>query len=394
MKKFLTSQLIVSLLFLSFVRVAAQNDPSNSDNQSSPSSITKRPFQISFVPYFGTNGFRAPEIINHVSLNILAGYNGGTTGLELGGLLNIDKYDVTATQIAGIGNHAGQSLKGVQIGGIYNIARMATGTQIAGITNIATDANGLQIGGISNQTITGKTGQIGGISNITLDKAIFQIAGINNYARSSNGVQIAGIMNIAKESTGNQIAGILNVAHTVRGVQIGLINISDTCKGVPIGLINIVKNGYRRFEISGDELFQTNIAFRSGVDRFHAILTAGIQPDDLGAPLWSYGSGFGTSQALSAKTLLDFDVTFHQVIKNDRVDNNHLYRAYLGIDHSLGSHLSLAVGVTYNFLSTDMHTKNYDEYYSDIEPYSFTNHNYSRYNVKSWAGLKVGLRFR
>lgn len=365
----------------------------NAKSQTPSSQIAPRAFQVSFIPFFGTNGVKSGEYINHVSLNILAGYSGGTTGFELGGLLNINRYDVKASQIAGIGNFAGGETKGVQCAGIYNITRILNGTQIGGITNIATNVNGLQMAGISNHVMTGKSVQIGGIVNFTGDRTAFQAAGIANYAKVSEGVQIAGIANISKEKSGSQIAGILNVSPYFRGVQIGLINIADSCNGIPIGLLSFVKNGYHSFEISADEFFQANLAFRSGVEKFHTIFIAGIKPNNIGSPLWTVGAGIGTSQSISAKTKLDIDLISQQIIRESNWSNNYLYKFYLGMDRSLNSHISLAFGVTYNFLVTDLTPDAHHEYYDDIAPYNFSSQSYNDFNLESWAGFKVGLRF-
>lgn len=391
MKKFVISLSFIAAICLSSSKLKAISIPHDSINTRNISSCA---FQLSFIPYLGTNGVQSPKYVNHISFNILAGYNGGTTGFELGGLFNIDKYDVTATQIAGLGNANGGETKGVQIAGICNLSKITTGTQLAGITNLSTVLNGVQIGGISNHTLSGKSAQIAGLVNLTEDRSAFQIGGLANYAKSCEGAQIAGLINISKESSDAQIAGILNVSRHIKGTQIGLINIADSCSGVPIGLISIVKNGYHQFEISADEFFQANIAFRSGVEKFHGIITAGIQPRNLAAPLWSYGLGAGTSQGLSEKTVLDFDATFHHIVKKSEVGNNYLYKVYLGIDRVLSSKISVSVGVTYNFLTTDLRDNAHPEDYSDIDPYSFSDQNYNHFNLKTWAGLKVGLRFR
>lgn len=392
MNKLISTVLTIALLSGFVQNLKSQH--STVEFSSSSSSVSPRIFQVSFIPYFGTNGLRSGDYINNISFNILAGYNGGTKGFELGGLVNIDKYEVNATQIAGIGNHGGKTTNGVQIAGIYNLAKIMTGTQIAGISNLTGSINGVQIAGISNHAVKGNCVQLSGLVNLTEEKAIFQLGGITNHARSCSGTQIAGLVNTASESTGSQIAGLVNIARTVKGSQIGVINIADTCKGIPIGVINIIRNGYQRFEVSADELFQANFAYRSGVEKFHTILTAGIQPNNLGDPLWVYGAGAGTSQSISAKTLIDFDATFNHVVKKAEVGNNYLYKVYLGFDRNLSNHLSLAFGVTYNFLVTDIRELEYGKYYSDIAPYWFSNQNYNRFNLKSWAGIKLGLRFR
>lgn len=389
MKKMISSLMIAGFFCLLNFNIKAQTS-----HASDAANLSKRPFQISFIPYFGTNGSQSPNIINNFSLNILSGYNGGTTGFELGSLVNIDRYDVTATQIAGIGNLNGESTKGVQLAGIFNLTQIMDGTQVAGITNFALDAHGVQLAGITNYNNSGSTAQIGGLVNVTTDHSLVQVAGLLNHAASCSGPQIAGLVNTSTGKTGSQVAGILNVAKSVKGVQIGLVNIADSISGVPVGLINIIRHGYHRFELSADELFQANVAFRSGVERFHVNLNAGIQPRHFDSPLWTFGAGIGTSQALSPKMLLDIDASTNQILKKGHIDDNTLYKIYLGIDRSLSSHVSLVLGITYNFLATDIRSNRYEEYYSDIAPYSFSDQSYSHFNLKSWAGFKVGLRFR
>lgn len=352
---------------------------------------TIRPFQISFIPFFGTNGAQSGEFINCFSLNILAGYSGGVNGFELGGLVNMDRYDVNACQIAGIGNLVAGSTRGFQCGGIFNLSRQMTGSQVAGILNRATDANGVQISGLTNLAEQGRITQIAGLTNATRGTSRVQIAGLSNTCSKNEAIQIAGLANIAKEA-GNQISGLVNIATHVKGVQIGVINIADTCDGIPIGVINIVKNGYRRFEVSADEFFQANLAYRSGVMPFHTIVTAGIQPYKLVAPLWTYGGGIGTSRQISEKMMIDCDVTFHHVIKQAYSNNNHLYRLYIGMEQLLGAKAAISIGVTYNFLATNLRQVNYESRYSDITPYSFTNESFGHTNLKTWAGFKIGLR--
>lgn len=392
MKTLSICSFIVAFLFTG-MKCSALNLPNDSADVVKQANTSTRVFQVSFVPFFGTNGLQSASFVNIISFNILAGYNGGTNGFELGGLVNIDKFDVNATQIAGIGNKNGGAIKGLQLAGIFNQSNSLIGTQIAGISNMTKEIYGVQIGGILNYNITGKSVQIAGITNSTDDRATFQLAGLTNRARIALGSQLSGIFNLSREVNGSQISGILNIASHIRGSQIGLINIADTCNGVAIGLINIIKNGYRQFEISADEFYQTNFAFRSGVDKFHAIITAGIQPKNFDTPVWTYGVGAGTSKSITAKSKFDFDFTFQNIIHKAEVGNNYLYRAYLGVDRTLNTHLSLAIGVTYNFLVTDLRQDAHHELYTDIAPYSFTNHNYSQTNLKTWAGIKIGLRF-
>lgn len=92
------------------------------------------------------------------------------------------------------------------------------------------------------------------------------VAGLgNNCLNNHVGVQVGGLYNYTQNTiTGIQVAGLYNYARKVNGVQIGFLNVSDTCNGVPIGFLSFVKNGYHKIEFSADELFYTNIAFRTG----------------------------------------------------------------------------------------------------------------------------------
>jgi hypothetical protein len=74
--------------------------------------FTTRPFQLSLVPGISTQGKMSGQVVNNFSFNLLGGYTGGTNGLEVGGLFNIDKKDVKYLQAAGLFNIAGGKTKG------------------------------------------------------------------------------------------------------------------------------------------------------------------------------------------------------------------------------------------------------------------------------------------
>ncbi len=357
-----------------------------------PDSI-HRQMQISFLPYMGTDGTSSSKGSYTISLNILAGTINEVTGFEMGGLMNHVHRNAGKCQLAGIGNIVGGKVTGFQGAGIFNQSHSMQGIQVAGVINNAETVSGIQIAGTVNNAPKGKCIQIAGVVNNT-DSTSVQIAGIANNANRISGTQIAGIVNRATEINGAQIAGIVNIAKKIKGVQIAFINIADSCQGTPIGIINIIRNGVHQLEIYGDELFYSNIAFRSGTTKFHTILTAGIRPKELENPLWTYGSGIGTTFSFSKKTALDLDGTFSHVIKNGNFGNNFLYKATLSLDHKIGKSTSIVIGCSYNFLSTNTRSADYNDAYSSILHYYFTNHTYNNgYNLKSWAGIKVGLRF-
>ncbi|MEM7037586.1 MAG: hypothetical protein AAF570_11455, partial [Bacteroidota bacterium] len=160
------------------------------------------PFQISLVPSIGTNLLMSGAMNNHISLNILAGYSHGVRGVDVGGLINIDREHVKGVQAAGIGNIVGGELQGIQGAGIFNHVRGdILGVQAAGIYNrSAGEVVGVQAGGIGNIS----KGNVRGV----------QVGGIFNRSHENvNGIQLAGIMNSASGDVRLlQVGGIFNRA--------------------------------------------------------------------------------------------------------------------------------------------------------------------------------------
>ncbi len=255
----------------------------------------RSPFQVTlFTPPFSTNGAMNYNYVNDVSLNLFVGISGGVEMMELGGFINIDRYNVNGVQIAGFGNTVGGSVHGVQLAGFYNvnggstdviqIAGFAnttggpqTGLQAAGFINVTGGPlTGLQGSGFMNITGHSMTGvqatgfmNMAGNSSVGLQGSGFmniagrnstivqgtgfaniaggtnygiQGAGFGNYCAEGNiNVQGAGFMNVADRVTGGQGAGFMNIAGEVTGIQgAGFMNIAGYVKGVQAaGFINI-----------------------------------------------------------------------------------------------------------------------------------------------------------
>ncbi|MTI32558.1 hypothetical protein [Xanthovirga aplysinae] len=172
--------------------------------------LEKRFIQLSLVPGVGTNLNSGGLADNRISLNLIAGYSGGASGLEVGGVLNIVRQNLVGTQIAGFGNIVGGSSKGLQIAGFSNHNRgEVNGVQIAGFSNsITSTLTGIQVAGFSNFLKGEMKGtQLAGFSNVSLEKV--------------DGIQVAGFSNVSKDDVEKyQIAGFSNVAlGKVNGIQ-------------------------------------------------------------------------------------------------------------------------------------------------------------------------------
>jgi hypothetical protein len=135
-----------------------------------------------------------------------------------------------------------------------------------------------------------------------------------NIARDMEGIQASGFLNVARNIEGVQAAGFINVASKVQGLQAGFINIADTIVGLPIGFLSIVRDGYRKLELSAGDAMNLNLGFKIGVRHFYNMFTTGFQftSDD---PVFTYGYGIGTELNLPERRYLNIEILTHQLMK-------------------------------------------------------------------------------
>ncbi|HEY9125011.1 MAG TPA: hypothetical protein PK252_03190 [Bacteroidales bacterium] len=408
------------------------------------------PIQISFVPYFSFNPVSGADAVC-VSINCIGGYVPAVAAFEVGGVFNIVKSDVNGAQVAGVSNFIGGNVVGVQIAGVSNVSKNVRGSQISGVVSFNRQSvvgsqvsgvasitggrvEGIQIAGVSNvmvdkggdssvvkvQQITGVSNvavssimgvQVAGVSNVSKDMTGAGVAGVSNTSRNlfgcqvagvtnqafgkANGTQVAGVANVANEIKGSQVAGVVNVARKVDGVQVGVVNIADTLNGVAIGLVNLSRNGIRQFEVSTDEKYNVNLAFRSGAKKLHGILLLGVDPSTLDAPIWAFGYGLGTTFEYNERLSFDLDVSSQQYYKRWDSDwHNQLYKIYFGVDRKLASKLSIAAGLTANLQYVGSDQSQNHKYFSDYAPYKIAKTKWpSGRELNFWIGGKVAIRF-
>jgi hypothetical protein len=361
--------------------------------------------QASILPFIGTNERLSGNVINDYSINFLGGYSLGTRQIELGFFVNMDRGDVSWLQIAGFGNLVGRHVYGIQGAGFFNVNGGETkAVQLAGFANTNLgETMGVQVAGFSNTNLKSVNGvQVAGFSNVTVGNSRgAQIAGFGNVQVGNyRGSQVAGITNIGtRKISGSQIASLFNYGNRVHGTQIGLINYADTLGGVPIGLFSIVKTGYHKIELSADDVFYTNLAFRTGVRKFHTMLMAGFKPkqslNPSGTSVWSFGYGMGTTRKIARWLFLDLDLSSQHVNKGSFTNAlSLLNKAYMGFDFQLAKKFSLATGVTLNGYMTRTTFTDYPELFTDYHPKVFIDQNLNHnINLKLWLGAKVALRF-
>jgi hypothetical protein len=387
--------------------------------------------QVSFLPFLGTNMRMSGTTQNKVSLNVLAGYSGGTNGVEIGGLFNINRHYAKGVQIAGLGNVVGSETIGAQIAGLFNTnLGEVKGLQIAGINNLVLDTiQGVQLAGISNIAIQNVNGfQISGISNVALkDVHSIQLAGISNFGRNIGGGQIAGIVNTSNGKVkGIQLAGILNSSSTVnsvqiagianiatdtvsgfqlatfvnyskvnRGFQLGIINISDTVPGTSIGLINIVRRGYNKIELASTEVLYLGIRLKFGTKRFYNILGIGTQQFNA-ETVWGYTYGFGSAIGLGhSSSDLNIELTFSDIQQGRSAFEDINLNTRLNILYALqvAKRIKVFAGPTWSNLIYAEEKLTTEPYLQDIPPYTLYNTNKNHQIVSGWIGLELGVRF-
>jgi len=311
----------------------------------------QQPFQLSLVPGLSTQGLLSPQITNKLSLNIIGGYTAGLEGVELGGVINIDKGKVQGLQAAGIANVVGGPVKGVQLAGSHNIVL---------------------------DSVTG-----------------LQAAGIGNFNKGKlNGIQLAGIMNKVSNSVeGMQVAGIINIAKKLKGVQIGLVNISDTSEGYGIGLINIVKHGMHEISLFSNEVTPLNIAYRSGNDKLYTIIIAGYNPiNDRRSYLFGFGLGhrFHLSKTLS----LNPELSSEQLVAGEWSNYKHsnfINKFSLDLRVRLGKYVSLSGGPSLAIYSFDKKIAVNGHDFSPVAD------NYGSWRISDkvtgWIGWRASINF-
>lgn len=363
-----------------------------------------RDIQISLLPFVGSNGRMSGNIINNYSINMFGGYSMGTRQIELGFFFNVDRGDVSFLQIAGFGNIDGGDVIGAQASGFFNLNGGETkAVQATGFTNVNFhDFQGVQFAGLANINLEAADGvKAAGLMNFSngSSRGVSAAGFANIHKGNFSGPQIAGFANISSRGKikGTQVSGFFNYGNKVYGSQIGFINYADSLTGVPIGFLSIVKHGYHKVEVSADEVFYTNLAFRSGVRQFYNIIFAGYNPKtDFGRDaMWSFGYGVGTARRLKSWWHLNIDLTSQHVNKGGfTADLSSLNKLNVGFDFRLAKGLSIYAGGTLNAFLTRTSGTDYPALFSDIKPKIFYEDVYSGdVNMQMWIGGKVALRF-
>ncbi len=394
------------------------------------------PFHAGIIYPLSTNGLRAGQTVNRVSLHMLVGYAAGLNGAEFSGVGNIENDFVRGAQFSGFFNLVRQQVNGVQATGFVNVSGGSLrGAQLAGFVNVGAEKiSGLQSAGFVNVGAAYLEGaQLSGFVNLLSDSIQglqatgfvnlatggvqgAQLSGFVNYAHRVRGVQASGFVNVASgEVHGTQLSGFVNYAHYVRGLQLGVLNVADSVDGVPIGLVSIVrKNGYRRPELWYSEALQANVALKMGVSQFYNMLVFGADFGDTDFR-WGVGYGIGSLLPISSAFSMNLDLYAVQVHESDQdffdnYDLNLLNTLRLSFNFHLAKRVAVFVAPTFNVMVSQYRRPDSRVVGSGVVP-SWTVYdrtfdqnglriddaaNDSRgnlTNVRMWPGFQVGVRF-
>lgn len=360
-----------------------------------------RKFQVSFVPFLGSNLRLSGNTVNDYSLNVLGGYSMGTRKFEAAGLFNIDRDSVKHVQLAGLFNVVGGHVEGVQAAGLFNAnLKSVKGVELAGLMNVNGDSiAGAEFAGLMNINLKPASGfQGAGLMNINLKEVhAVQAAGLMNIAlHRSTGAQVSGLMNICGgDIYGAQISGLLNFGTRVHGSQIGVFNFSDTVAGIPVGFLSFVRKGYHQLEVSSNESFPLNLSLRTGVRSLYNILEAGMKFGTDSIAVWYFGYGLGTAVNIGKNWQTNFDLTMSQPLKGNELNYfNPLTKFNVTFEKRFSRYFSLAAGPTLNVFYYHLQDPTFESVLEHIVPSNVIGTSATtNYKNATWLGGKIALRF-
>jgi len=392
-----------------------------------------RNWQLSFLPFAGTNHKLSGSVVNKFSCNILSGYSAGVDGVEIGGFLNINRKDMTGVQIAGFGNITGGNVKGFQAAGFFNNTMgKVNGVQVAGFSNTVFDTlngvqvagyvniqkgnlNGTQLAGFVNVTTRNvEQMQIAGYVNIALgnckgmqlsgfvnfsnaDNNGYQLSGFTNFITGNNNkFQFSGFTNFAmKESKGTQLSCFLNYARDVKGCQIGLVNIADTVSGLSLGLFNFVKKGYFSLNLHYDEMRFLTLDYYMGTPKLYSIIGLSTNPFDT-PNIWGATYGFGKFIRLNKRISLNVNLTNTWINRDYSWADGTSSRIKFSplVNYQFTRNWALSAGPSLNVYISDKPSHILSDYVADKTPNSIYNKTIDNTHIQSWIGYSFALKYK
>lgn len=364
--------------------------------------LKKSNAHIGLIYPISSNGVRAFEYSNKVSIHALGGVSGKEEAFCISGIGSYVRYDANGLMASGIVNVITGNARGAHLAGEVNyIKGEANGLQGAGFVNVIGSGTGAQLAGFANVNLSYYRGLQGaGFVNVTKDIDGAQLAGYVNVAKNATGFQGAGFVNVVKNIKGSQVAGFanisgdvntqvsgfVNVAKNVKGVQLsGFVNIADS-SDFPIGFVNISKKGEKALGVTINDELTTLVTFRSGGRYLYGIVGLGGSLLYTNYPTYGIELGIGGhipvskhfrfNAELATSTLADFEST---------VIFNSSFRIMPAL--KLGNTAEIFAGPTFSYEYTDEY-----DYSAPRKSYIWKSDFYG-YQHRMYIGGIAGLHF-
>lgn len=289
-----------------------------------------------------------------VSVSGLGNFWGSnSTGCQITGLMNYINGDSYSAQFAGFLNTNRNSLYGVQMSSVLNVAGELHGVQVVGVHNMVGKlVSGVQAAGAVNiASQTNRALQLAGLLNLTVNKM--------------NGAQIA-ITNIAGELNGVQV-GIYNLAtETDKGVQVGLVNYSSDTTAKEYGLVNISPITKFQLMIFGGNANKSNLAMRFLNKYGYSIVGVGTHYRGLNEKFsGSLYYRIGLHKLIGTKFRMTGDIGAFHIENFENEDADTPERMYslqgrLGVEYYIGRHWAIMLDGGYGFTRYYEENKKYE----------------------------------
>lgn len=301
--------------------------------------------------------------------------------------------DHTGLPLIGFINHTRGDASSANIGFINLVNGSFNGSQIGFVNTAGKDLNGAQIGFVNLVKDSVKSAQIGFINASGEGAKGAKIGFINATAGDMKGATIGYVNATSGNVTGPQI-GFVNISRKAKGLSIGFVNIIDSLEnGVPIGFLSFVrKNGFHSLEISANEIFPVNAAYKVGARRLYSILQVSTDPFSVNRN-YGFSLGLGTNIAFSSKAGLAIEASVNS--RRDKGMENQKFYYYERLStmftYKAGKSISLVAGPSLGYYAQSR----YNDTFPDKLPKDFVlaeGVSFKNFYQLIWLGGQAGIR--
>jgi len=237
-------------------------------------------------------------------------------------------------------SHYTDTLRGVQLNAVMNMAEDMDGVQMAAFSNMSTTPfKGVQLAGVSNISLGVKEGtQMALLLNVSSDYMRGVQIGGYNYADSLNGFQL-GLLNVARSHPRGWQVGLVNITRDTIAHKMGLVNVN------PLTAIDIMIYGGNRTKLNAAVRFRNRSTYSViGVGSHYM----GLDEQFSGALIYRIGQYFKVGKRWSVSGDLGYAhiETFEHQSAN-KPDRLYSLQARLNVDYTINSRMGAFVSAGY-----------------------------------------------